>query len=162
MNTGIFATPTALSGKVLGMGADDKPAAFTGPRTYSPGFRPWIPSMRGHLPNSNAWSGLGSVLPNSIQNMLPSSSAGILAALGVAALAVVAGGVVIYSLMGYYVGKRLGTRWGWFYGLGGPIGIGAMAGYRQLRGRASPGGDATPNRRRRRRRSRRRHHRRAC
>ena len=131
----------ALAGKISGgtgftqaLAAAEAQKAPAGPvvRSYAPGYRPWV-----------AFSGT------------PSTSAG----MSTAAMALVAGagvlvigGLAISSLLGWYVGRKLGTNWGWFWGLGGPVGLALMQGYREY-----GTGEATPNRRRHgRRRSRRR------
>lgn len=77
-----------------------------------------------------------------------------------AVLAIGVGALIAWPLMGYYVGKKLGTKWGWFWGgFGGPIGLAAMQGYRQYKGKVSAPAGFTSNRRRSRRR---RHARRRC
>ena len=140
MKGGIFAGPTALGDDAPACPTLD-PIAAPCPRMYSPGFRPWI-----------AFQGMGadaSQVPaaaSSVTGAVQTASSAILPALVVGGVALAAVGVLLYSLMGYYVGKKLGTKWGWFWGMGGPVGIAAMTGYRQYKGRV-----ATPNRRSRKR-----------
>ena len=129
------------------------PTPPTGPRVYSPGFRPWVSGMQMHLPNDTGWSGLGAG-DTLASKALPGWVIGLGVGVGVLAI----GALAIWPLMGYYVGKKLGTKWGWFWGLGGPIGLAGMQGYRQYKGRAAPE-SYKPNRRNRKRHSRRR---RAC
>jgi hypothetical protein len=119
-------------------GIFDGPNALEGERSYDPGYRPW-----------EAFQGLGTltVRPTVNRPLAPTHTTG----LGVPLLlggiaAVVLTGVAAYAYMGYYVGKQLGTKWGWFWGGFGPAGLAAMQWYRESKGRV-----ATPNRRRRRR-----------
>jgi hypothetical protein len=125
-------------------GIFDGPNALDGSRSYEPGYRPW-----------EAFQGLGTVTlvptrPTVRVPVMQSDSMAVpLLIGGIAAVALV--GVAAYAYMGYYVGKQLGTKWGWFWGGFGPAGLAAMQWYRESQGRV-----ATPNRRRRRR-----HHRRS-
>jgi hypothetical protein len=141
MKNGIF----DLSGDEAAAEATQTPP--TGPRVYSPGFRPWVEQYQSHLPNDGGVGAFQLALPAKI-----ASGEHVGLALLVIGGTIVVAGIGLYALMGHYVGRKLGTNWGWFWGLGGPIGIAAMQGYRQHKGKTT----ATPNRRRRHRRSRRR------
>lgn len=102
---------------------------------YEPGYRPWIAfngGLSGPTPENSNVSATD-VMKNAASQALPNWAVG----LGVGLLAVAVVGVAAYGYMGYYVGKKLGTNWGWFWGFGGPVGIAIMQGYRQSKGRVA-------------------------
>lgn len=105
---------------------------------YEPGYRPWV-AFSGGLSNPQTPTAEDSnvstltATQNAATKLMPGWALG----LGIGLLAVAALGAVAYGYMGYYVGKKLGTNWGWFWGFGGPVGIAIMQGYRQSKGRVA-------------------------
>lgn len=125
-------------------------------RPYSPGFRPWVSILQRHLP-----SDVSMVMPKGAP-LAPAATAGLgeLGAmpgalgvvLGLGAVAILVAGAAWLG-MGYYVGKKMGSKHGWFWGgFGGPIGLAALGMWREKKGHG--GASAVPNRRRRHRRGR--------